>query len=215
MASKLGIYNDVLLSIGIMHLRSLNENRNERGVIDTVWDDAVNQCLKMGMWDFAARDVELDSAASIEPAFGYTYAYTKPNDWIRTMGQWADERQKAPLLEILDAQAYWWANIQPVYIRYVSNDPDYGFNVGKWTGSFPRLVAANIIVRVAPRLVAGAGGTLSAAAFQLMQKNEERFLRMTENEDMADQPTQFPAPGSWVRSRYYGPTLNGTKRGLP
>jgi hypothetical protein len=41
--------------------------------------------LAKGMWNFAIRSVELHEDEDVEPLFGYQYAFSKPDDWVRTV----------------------------------------------------------------------------------------------------------------------------------
>jgi hypothetical protein len=59
---------------------------------------------------------------NVDPAFGLAYGFTKPSDWIRTAGVCSDERFATPLIQYKDEAGYWYADITPIYVRYVSND---------------------------------------------------------------------------------------------
>jgi hypothetical protein len=125
--TRLQLYNQALRICGERRLASLTENREPRHLLDQVWaEGGVDDVLEQGQWNFAMRAVQIDSDPSVDPAFGLAYGFTKPTDWIRTAGFCSDERFSTPLLEYKDEAGYWYADITPIYVRYVSNDSGFG-----------------------------------------------------------------------------------------
>ena len=98
MTDQLGLYNGALRMLGESRLSSLTEAVENRRLLDEVWDDgAVNSCLEFGYWNFATRTVQASYDPDATPAFGFTYAYSKPTDWIKTAAIASDEFFRNPL----------------------------------------------------------------------------------------------------------------------
>jgi hypothetical protein len=197
MASKLGIYNDALLHLGEERLASLTEARAPRRALDDAWDDGVEYCLEQGMWNFAARSMRVDSSASIDPSFGFEYAFAKPEDWIRTMVASSSEQLEPPLIgkEYLDEAGYWYANCDPLYVKIVSSGTTYGFDLSFWPQTFAMYVSAHLARRTCVRIT-GSDNKMKDL-FQLEKKARvDARSKDAMNEGVGVQPR-----GSWARSR--------------
>lgn len=201
MATKLGLYNSALLILGERKLASLTEAREPRRAIDDAYDDGVAYCLEMGFWNFAMRAVQADHSASVTPAFGYTYAFAKPEDFIRTYALGSTETFDPPLLTVVDEPNYWYANIDPLYAKYVSNDVAYGMDLSLWSESFTDYVANRLAVKTCKRIT----GKFPDDA---LLKEEKRALAQARSKDAMDEPPGFPPRGTWVTSRLGGRDRN-------
>jgi len=98
MSDKLTIYNGALRLCKTRKVASLTENNERIRLIDAAWADAINYCLETGQWSFATRTGQIDYTPSLEPDFGYTYAFTQPTDMIRPTAICEDEYFGVPLL---------------------------------------------------------------------------------------------------------------------
>lgn len=194
MASKLGLYNSALLVLGERKLASLSEAREPRRALDDAWDDAVAYCLEAGFWNFAMRAVQTDHSASFTPAFGYTYAFTKPEDFIRTFALGSTETFDPPLLTVVDEPGYWYANVDPLYVKYVSNDAAYGMDLSLWSESFSEYVSLRLANKTSKRIT-------GKFADDDLKKEEKRALAQARSKDAMDEPVGFPPRGTWVTSR--------------
>src|SRR5574343_760692 len=127
MATKISLYNNALLLLGERTLASLTESREVRRLLDKVWArPVVRECLEAGLWRFAMRTVELTYSPSVEPPFGYRYAFDRPSDLVRTAAVCQDEYLREPLLQYQIEGEYWYAELDTIYVRYVSDDDAYG-----------------------------------------------------------------------------------------
>jgi hypothetical protein len=195
-ASQLQIYNQALRICGELRLASLTEDREPRHLLDQVWaEGGVDDCLEQGQWNFAMRAVQVDDDPAVSPAFGLTYGFTKPTDWIRTAGVCSDERFQVPYLGYKEEAGYWYADITPLYIRYVSNDSGFGGDLSLWPGTFQQFVAAHFADEIILKL------TSDKERVALVKRElRERKLDAL-NKDAMNDPTAFPAKGSWVNAR--------------
>jgi hypothetical protein len=210
LSTKLQIYNKALVHLEERQLSALTDSVEPRRVLDSIWDDSVAYCLEEGQWKFAKRVVEIEASDSIDPAFGYTYAFPKPSDWLRLTAIAADDNFSAPLNDYSEEGDYWYANTTPIYVAYVSNDSEWGGDLGKWPASFARRVALHLASETGGRITSN-----SELQARLMAK-ERDAKRVARSIDAMNGPAVFPPAGSWVRARRNNAfNLSGTKRGLP
>lgn len=193
---RLALYNEALRLCGERRLASLTEAREPRYLLDDVWDaGGVDDCLEAGQWNFALRSQMIDYDTSISPSFGYTYGFSKPSDWIRTVGLCSDEFFRSPLLQYTDEVDYWYADITPIYVRFVSNDSGYGGNIGNWPSSFATFASSFFAQKIIYKL------TSDKERIALVEKKLKKDKLDAMNKDAMNEPTSFPAKGSWVRNR--------------
>lgn len=196
MADKLSIYNGALLVLGERKLRTLTEDRAPRRRLDSVWDDdGVKTCLQAGFWNFAMRAVELSYSPSVTPAFGLRYAFDKPTDWVRTWLVSGDDRFQEELHGYEDEGAYWYADPDTIWVRYVSNDSQWGGDLSLWPANFTRYVEHYFAWKITK------GTTGSNTDKETIGVEMERILKRARATDAMDETTRFPAEGSWVRAR--------------
>lgn len=196
MADQLSLYNDALLACGERFLGSLTENREPRRLLDQVWSTGgVQYILERGQWNFATRSQQLDYDSSIEPAWGYNRAFDKPADYCCTRAVCCDEYFRAPLTRYVDEGGYWYSDLDTIYVRFVSNDPNYGMNLNKWPETFKEVVA----IHFASKIILKLGNDLSEKV--RLEQLRDRMLKEAKSASAMQEPPQFPAPGAWSRSR--------------
>lgn len=199
MTTKLLLYNGALTKLGERRLASLSENREPRRALDAVWDDNfVNKVLLAGQWNFATISVRADYSGSIEPDFGYSRAFDKPDDFIRTMAICSDEFFKAPVLDYVDEGNYWFSDLDTMYIKYVSNADDAGGDLSLWPDNLAEYAQWALAEKVCKRL------TQSESTLEDCRKEMKKALTSSKSTDAMASPTAFPPSGSWVNSRMGG-----------
>ena len=196
MTDRLSLYNGALRALGERKLASLTENREPRRLLDGVWDsDAYDTWLEQGLWKHAMRTVELTYSPSIQPDFGYQYGFDKPEDFIRTASLSADAFFTAPLLQYSDEAGFWYCEHPTIYVRYVSNDPEYGADLSLWPASFAKYVEHAMAAEICERL------TQNASKADKLEKKADKLLKEARSRDAMADPTKFPPMGSWERAR--------------
>lgn len=194
MASKLSLYNDALLILGERKLASLAEAREPRRALDDAYDKALDFCLEQGFWNFAMRAVQIDSSASVVPTFGFNHAFTKPDDFIRMYRLSAYEQLDPPLLDIVDEPNYWYANCDPLYVKYISDDIAYGQDLSIWPETFADYVANRLAIKTCKRITGKDPG-------EDLIRAEKKARMDARAKDAMNEPPGFPPRGTWVRSR--------------
>lgn len=194
--TKLSIYNGALLEIGERELASLSENREPRRLLDRVWDNgALDFCLNAGQWRFARRSVELSRDTDISPSFGYQYGFSIPSDFIRTCAVCSDQYFNVPLLQYSQEQRYWFADIDPLYVSYVSNGASYGGDLTIWPMEFVRYVEAYLAGMIANKL------TQNREEWTRLHKLAKLRLTEAKSGNAMEGPTALLPVGSWVAAR--------------
>lgn len=194
MASKLALFNDALLILGERKIASLTEAREPRRALDDAYDGATAYCLEQGYWNWAMRAVQIDSSASVTPTFGYEYAFTKPDDFIRMYRQSAYATLDHPLMDVVDEPNYWYANCDPLYVKYVSSSTAYGMDLSLWPETFADYVSLRLALKTCKRIT-------GAFPNEDLIKAEKKARMDARAKDAMNEPPGFAPRGSWVRSR--------------
>ena len=203
MATRLQLYNRALRIIQERKLSSLTEKREPRFLLDDVWEEGgVRACLSRGFWNHATRTVQIDYDPSQEPDFGLSRVFVKPDDWVRTSAFCSDPYFQNPLSIYDDTGAYWYADIDTVYVKYISDDASYGNNLSLWTEGFFNYAAHYFAVQIAPNL------TSAASKVEDLKKDLKKALNEAKSEDGQNEPARRIPPGSWVRARTRGGRLS-------
>lgn len=193
-ATQLSLYNGALLILGERGLTSLSENREPRRVLDRIWaKDPVRSCLEQGQWKHAIRRQRVSYNPSITPDFAFAYAFDKPSDFVRTAAISLDEYFNSPLLSYEDQAGYWFADSTEIYVKYVSDDNDYGRDYSLWPKTFEKYVESFLAFesadRIAPSKLGKATAVMRAALTDALSK------------DAMAGPTKFSPIGSWAAAR--------------
>lgn len=196
MTTKLSVYQGACALLGIRKLASLTENQLSRREFDGVYArGAIKTCLQMGQYNFAMRTRQLDYSPSVEPQFGYRRAFDKPTDWVRTCGLCCDEYFREPLLDVVDEAGYWFADLDTIYVRHVSDDTSYGMDYSLWPENFSRVVEHYFAKETCLRL------TQSQSLKDGLELDFAKWLLKSKSTDAMDEAASFPPEGSWVRAR--------------
>ena len=196
--SRLKLYNAALLHIGEREAASLSDTGAFMTALDRAWDSGqvVTRWLELGLWNFATRTQLIDYESGIDPDFGYQYAFTKPSDWVRTAAVSANEYFDPPLTRYEDEGSYWWADVQELYVMYVSDDNSYGNDMSLWPETFVTFCELDLAVRIMKRAT-----SLSTQEKQDLKADRQRALNDAKTKDAMNEPARFPPQGRWARSR--------------
>lgn len=200
MTDQLSLYNGALRICKERKLTSLSGNYESLRLLDAAWGDgattgAVKHCLQLGQWTFATRSVQADASPSVEPPFGYRYAFDQPTDMVRPVGIFFDPQMQLPLLQYVDERHFWYCDYPTIYVRYVSNLPEYGADYANWPESFVKLVEAYLAREIVGNLTQG------DAQRERVEKEFEATLKSALSLDAMNTPTRFPPVGQWEGAR--------------
>ena len=195
---KLALYNIALKFIGERIITSLTEDREARRALDTVWSDgkgAVNFFLEQGHWNFAMRTQKIDSSTSVVPDFGYVYAFQIPDDYVRLNMISGSERFTWPLEDYEIEADHFFCDVDPIYIRFVSDDSDYGNNFANWPQTFTLWAGAWMGLQIAPSVK-------KMSDVREMKNEVRRLLVDARSKDASSEKTRYPPIGSWNSARF-------------
>lgn len=196
MADRLEIYRGALRLLGDAHgLSSLTEVNPARQALDGAWQPAVDYLLAEGLWNFAIRSVELTNDEDVEPLFGFDYAFSKPEDWVRTLSMSQSGVYSEGFEQYEDETDYWYCSINPLYVRYISNDEDYGWNVAKWRQPFAKALEAYLAFECGLPISSDRGNRNDL--FQLFKDRLSRAKTL----DAVDERVKTKPTGRLVRAR--------------
>lgn len=198
-ATQLSLYNGALLLLGERGLTSLSEKQEARRTLDRVWArDPIKACLEEGQWKFAIRRVSLSYSPSVDPDFAYRYGFTKPDDFVRIAAISTDEYFSEPLVRYEDHGGYWFADVETIYLKFVSDDAQYGRDYSLWPKTFEKYVEAYMAFEALDRLTADDKKVQKVSAILA------NYLASALSKDaMSGPPKKFPT-GSWVAARHHG-----------
>ena len=210
MTDQLSLYKGACRVLGETTLTNLTENREPRYVFDEIWDDGFRQwCLEQGYWNFATRTGRVSYNPGITPGFGFIFAFDKPTDWVRTARLASDEYFLNPLTDrdYHDEGDYLYADLQTIYLSWVSNDASYGYDYAKWPQSFVKFAEAALAWMAVPRIKQS----------KTKREDVERvFLdakRDALSKDAMNQGASFRPEGRWARARRSGYSRDRRARG--
>lgn len=205
-AVRLGFYNEALRLLGERPLASLTEAREPRRILDSVWDaGAIDYVLEQGQWQFAMRTIQITFSPSVEPPFGYRYAFDKPEDLIRTVAVCTDEFFQQPNLYHTDEAGFWFADDETLFVKYVSNHVNYGYDLSRWPQAFQKYVAAYFASEACVAL-----NKSDSTEQKILQKLDKRH-KDAMSKDAMSEPTKMLPMGTWVNARFGG--INRRDRG--
>lgn len=197
MADRLEIYKGALRLLGPSQLAALTEDRPERHQLDNAWNASIDFMLAQGMWNFSIRAVEISYAEDVEPLFGFLHAFDKPEDWVRTVSIAATANFLEGILRYEDETSYWHTDFETIYVRYVSNDEAYGYNVGAWRQPFAKALEAYLAFECGLPISSDRGNRNDLYSLY------EKRLKNAKSLDAVDERVRMSPPGRWTRSRNF------------
>lgn len=201
--TRLGLYNKALQAIGERALTSIDEDVEARRALDEAWtsgggsggNSAIRYCLEQGFWKHAMRAVKSDAASGITPSFGFTYAFAKPSDFVQIDMLSADDRFGVPLTRYEFEGDYLYADHDPIYMRFVSDDASWGADLSRWPESFSQWVGVYLATLIAPRLK-------NDLDMDRLEKREMRLLADARSKDARLGPTRDVPMGNFASARF-------------
>lgn len=193
--SQLDIYNGALRWLEKRKLFSITENREPRRYLDDEYADNNKFCLAKGNWNHSMKSVQMGPSSTIIPNFGFYFAYPKPLDCNHVFMISGNEGFDPLLREWDDKNGIWYANAGYLFVRYVSEDPNYGMNLALWPPKFVNYVEARLAWCCAKRLKG------KEDLVEDLEAYVKSAMRDAVNSDSQDLPPGRPPFGTWVLAR--------------
>lgn len=199
MADRLGQYKKALRAIGDQRLAALTENVPARFTLDDVWQDSVDYVLKQSTWKFAKRIVKLGANADIETNFGPRYAFTIPDDYLRLDDISLTPNFAVPFTAYKENNNHWWTDATDVlYVSYISNDNNYGGDLGRWPVEFAEAQAYYMARQSAMTI------TKSGVSRDSLDRDYMVALSRAKSLDTIGDPPARKPLNSWAKARLGG-----------
>lgn len=195
MTTKLDLYNLALGHLGPVRLASAVENRPDRFEIDAVYDQTLAVMLERGIWFFALRSSLVEPDTDVEPRFGLPYTYSFPADYVRLRMITTDESQAHEDTTYKREGRYFFSQHSELYLTYVSNDTNYGLNLG----AFPELYAEAVAAELAYK--SGLPITKDRGTKNDLLVIKKRALIEARRVDAVDERVKAKPGSSWVANR--------------
>lgn len=199
MTDKLSLYNGALRDLGQRSLTSLSENRESRRMLDDVWNDGAQQTiLELGWWKFATRTVQLSFNPSFTGPFGYRYQFTRPTDYVRLGAFASDQYLRGTIDDYVSEGGFFYCDVNPIWMAYVSNDPAFGLNYAIWPGTFNQFAEAWLANEAAARF------KKTAAERTELENALTKAKHDALSKDAAEGPVKKMRISGWGRARMGG-----------
>ena len=145
---RLTIINRALMKAGLPLAATLQDcdwNAN------LIFEDIVDELLRAHPWGFAQVFAVFSEPLRV-PAHGFNYAYSMPDDWMRTVDVRAEHDLRSPKARYVMTGRQLYTNVNPANVRYVRRiwTPD------DWTPDFANAAEA----RLAAEIVALSGESM-------------------------------------------------------
>lgn len=202
MANGTPIVNVALRRCGVTRLISLETDQTtEARIARDVYNEARKSLLNQHTWKFAKKRAQLTASATA-PAFGRTYAYILPADFIRLVSIHpnVDDETTCPYkLEYQEGDdRVVLADSATLYAIYIFDLQD----ADVWSAAFRDLMAFRLTIDIAAGL---------NRPIDIKQFNDQKFTRLLARAKSIDGMEDFPermAGGSWTDDREDDPTQN-------
>lgn len=84
MASKIEIINRAITKLGAARITSLTDDVKQARTMSALWDMVLDEELRRNNWNFAIKRVAIAALVSV-PAFGFSYEYQLPSDYLKAV----------------------------------------------------------------------------------------------------------------------------------
>lgn len=196
MADKLEIYRGALRLLGpTARLSSLSEVGPARYALDDAWEPAIDYLLAKGLWNFAMRNVQAVASDTLSTEFGYQYVFEKPDDWVRTASISDHGFNTEGFEDFEDRTLFWVTSVDTLYIQYVSDHDDYGFNISAWRQPFAKTLEAYLAFECGLPISSDKGNRNDLYSLFKSRLKDAKSL------DAVDERVRRMPPGRLVRSR--------------
>ena len=193
------IYNNALQILGLEEINSNTDDSDRKVKMDVARAaNLIESLLEETGWHWTIQSLKMQYNPSLEPDWGFSKVFDKPDDMHRLDGVFQDEYMQVPLKNYKDEGEYIFTEMNEIYLQFVS--ASYLTNVSYWPAHFKRLVAAALARDTAAVLGVDPLYTLG------VYKEAESSSR---NIDIMQSPPRRLANGSWTQSRFAGNYYRG------
>ncbi len=194
MATEVSICSNAMLRLGADPINSFDEadltgsNIERARLASNLWPTIRRQVLRSHIWNCALKRVLLSPDATA-PAFGATYRFQKPSDWLRTVAVGQEDSDR---VEYRSEGNYYLCDESAFYLSYVfDNTNPATYDSG--------LVAGMELAMAAALAYPVTKSTSLAEALNMELRQSMMFARATDGQD---DPPQTLGDFPLMQSRY-------------
>lgn len=200
---QLTLYNKALRLCQEPRLATVDDDIEARYLLDQAYEDEDirKTCLEQGQWNFAIEADKWSYDNTYTATFGWNRRFVKDTDCIRIVKVCSDERFMQPLLRYEDLAGYLYADLDDIYVQFVSKNASFGYNFALWPQLFTEFVAASLAMQIVPKL------TQDENRIAKVEQAYQHWLTEARSVDAMKDPTKFPPSGAWSsarRGRWHG-----------
>lgn len=187
MATSVSICSNALLMLGAQTINDLNEDTDRARLAANLYPQVRDEMLRAHPWNCAIKRVILSPDVEM-PAFGYTYQFTLPSDWIRTIsvGDYVEE------IDFRSEGRRILADTDTLKLRYVFHNK----NEGTWDAGFVETMQLAMAARMAYAI------TQSASLEELRVRELKMAMKRARAADGQDDPPDTFGDFRLLASRY-------------
>ena len=150
--SQLSVFNHALWLMGKQQLVKVTDATKEARTLLNLWDHARDYILQQHRWKFAERQATVSPGATSELAYGLTNAFPKPADFVTLNAIASDATFDTAVDDLHERGDFWYSNSGTIYIQYVSNDVNFGYDTALWDENFTLALTYYLAATAAPSL---------------------------------------------------------------
>ena len=200
--SDTDIANRALRLLKGQRIDNIDDGTSNANKVKDVFSSVREEMLRAHTWKFATKLTSL-ARLSATPAFQYDYAYSLPDDWIRTISV-HDNDAGTGIVNYEEASidggggqvGAILASREQIYLRYVYRLTDPNRMPPDFQTAFAYALAVQI-----PGVP-----NLSAATWASLERNATRKLNRAKSADALSSPPRRRPRGSWADSRQSWPS---------
>lgn len=198
MASVIQVCNRALTKLGAARITSIDDDVKAARALKSAFDDVRDDELRAHRWQFAMRRTTL-AALATAPAFGYTYQYQVPTDFLR-LDMVDDRFPDAVLDNYIGAEELDYAlegNViltdiaAPLKLRYIAQVTD----PTAWDVNFREALACRLAAELAEDL------TQSNQKRQLAWSEYDRSIKQAIRSSAIEKLPVTGPDNAWIISR--------------
>lgn len=171
--SAVQICSNALLLLGADPINAFNDENDRALLASNLWPNSRDAILRLHSWSCAIKRVELAPDVE-EPAYEWTYQFTKPSDWMRTLAV----GEEGEHVEFRHEGGKILCDENPLQLRYVYRNE----NVASWDALLVSAAEAYMAVTFAYPV------TKSKSVYDAMKELLTLKLRQAKTIDGQEEP---------------------------
>lgn len=191
MATQHTIFNLAAGLCGEPPLQNVDEASEVGRQLRAFWDGTVATCMEAYPWNFLEVRTQLSRAAAA-PKWGYDYYYPLPADCEKVVRVSTTGEEEEDFYNWREEQGKIASSAETIYLLYTSSERKT--QSGHWTETFAEWVAAELALKIAPKLA------LSSKDLERLMDERKRLRREARSIDAANNPPRRQPMGSWARA---------------